>query len=158
MLFRVIAGSKNLGLPHIPDFNSPEIPPVGYGGLSYTIDQAGRRHCAYRAFLPADLARHRASNLHICTETIAEKLDLQSTSDGDCITSAVRARSTRGGLSQVKIINVVKEVVLSAGAFGSPRLLMLRCVHLLSHPCQVINKALAVLVRLHISRSTTSKS
>lgn len=115
---RTISACENLGLPYIDDINSPSHPPFGCGRLHFTRDNNAHRSSTYHAFLPKQLAIRRKSNLHICTGTIVEKLDInaQRKVQGVYLSSG---RST-------KLVRVVREVVLSAGPFASPQILMLR--------------------------------
>jgi choline dehydrogenase len=114
---RTIAACENIGLPYIDDINSPAHPPFGCGRLHFTRDNNAHRNSTYHAFLPKELALRR-KNLHICTGTIVEKLDVDSRRN-------VRGVYLSDGRS-TRVVRAVKEVVLSAGPFASPQILMLR--------------------------------
>ncbi|KAI8977857.1 alcohol oxidase [Trametes punicea] len=125
----VLEAAKELGLPYIPDINSPSHPPFGCARLDVTIDENAHRHSTDRAFLPKKLAleRMRAGQLHICTGTIVERLVTERTAEGELVVTGVVVGPTVEGKhrSKPRTIRVRKEVVLSAGPFGSPQILML---------------------------------
>ncbi|KAI0349844.1 alcohol oxidase [Trametes cingulata] len=126
-----VEAAKAVGLPYIPDVNSPTHPPFGCARLHFTIDERAHRHSTYHAFLPKALAieRARAGRLHICTETIVERLETERTGTGELVVTGVvlgPAVEPKGGNGmKTRTIRVRKEVVLSAGPFGSPQILML---------------------------------
>jgi choline dehydrogenase len=77
------------------------------------IDARGRRHSSARAYLRP--ARHRA-NLQVWTQALTQRVLLEGG-------RAVGVEVARGG--RVLRVRARREVVLSAGAYGSPQLLML---------------------------------
>ena len=99
-----------------PDFNGPELEGAGY----YQVTQfhegpaKGERCSAAAAYLNRDV-RHRP-NLTILTKAQARRVVMQ---DGRATGVEVRR------IGQVQVIEAAREVILSAGAFGSPQLLML---------------------------------
>lgn len=104
------ATARALGLDECPDFNVAA--PEGFGIPDCTI-RKGRRASTMRAFVDPVAGRHNLSVLAGCT---ARRVLLK---DG----RATGLEVERGG--QVRRIMCRGEVVLSAGAFGSPQLLML---------------------------------
>ncbi|KAH7884903.1 alcohol oxidase [Phlebopus sp. FC_14] len=115
-----------LGLPRIPDLNDPGYPPVGWARVPITRDANGHRHSTFRAFLPPPLAQARRNNLHICPNAIVERLEFDE-KNGELVVRSVVVGPTdvqSGHQSAIHIL-VRREVVLSAGAFGSPQILML---------------------------------
>ncbi len=118
------------------DFNGPEQEGVGL----YQVTQAhggpdkGTRCSAAAAYLPdAVLAR---ANLTVLTRAMAQKVEMQ---DGRA--AGVRIRHQ----GRVKLVQAGREVILSAGAFGSPQLLMLSGIgprdELAQHGIEVVHEA-----------------
>ncbi|MBD9375077.1 GMC family oxidoreductase N-terminal domain-containing protein [Rhizobium sp. ARZ01] len=105
-----IRAGKECGYNHNPDFNGPS--QEGFGAYQL-FQREGRRLNAGRAYLQEG---PRLPNLCILAETQAERILF---SDGRA--NAVRLR--RG--TQSFDVTARREIVLSAGAFGSPQLLML---------------------------------
>lgn len=105
----LVAAADDLGIPHCEDLNGPE--PYGICNSPYTIVD-GRRQSAVNAFL--DPARDRP-NLEIAADTAARRLVL----DGDRVTG-VEVEGPGG-----RRVVAADRVVLSAGAYHSPHLLLL---------------------------------
>lgn len=95
-------------IPSIPDLNAPARTGVG---VRQVTQKGGERHSAARAYL--DPARGRP-NLHIVTEALTQKVLF----DG---LRAVGVRIQHGG--EVRDLKARREVILSAGAYGSPNIL-----------------------------------
>ena len=126
---RAVAASEALGLPYIPDINSPSSPPFGCGRLYFTIDENSKRSSAYHAFLPSALVRARQANLHICTNALVEKVDIERLPDGRALARGVTLLSQSGpNPEKRRHVRATREIILSAGPFGSPHILMLRYV------------------------------
>ncbi|KAF9067311.1 alcohol oxidase [Rhodocollybia butyracea] len=120
----VLEASKAAGLPNISDINSPEQPVVGCGLLHFTRDQHQHRSSTYSAFLPLELVVQRTSRLHILTNTEAIKLRTRARlGPGRFLVQGVELKS-RADAKQ-RYIQARKEVILCAGPFGSPHVLML---------------------------------
>jgi choline dehydrogenase len=98
------------GVPYVEDYNVGITEGVG---LSQATQRNGLRHSVSRAYLHP--ARHRP-NLKILTGTRA--LDL-IVAGGRCVGLAVARGQT------VSILRAEREIILSAGAIGSPKLLLL---------------------------------
>ncbi|EIW52847.1 alcohol oxidase [Trametes versicolor FP-101664 SS1] len=123
-----VRAAESIGLPYIPDVNSSTHPPFGCARLHFTIDENAHRHSTYHAFLPKDLALWRASvgRLHVCTGTIVERLVTERMEGGELmVTGVVLGPTYEGKGVKTRTIKVRREVVLSAGPFGSPQILML---------------------------------
>lgn len=97
------------GISALDDLNAPS--PEGAGFLQFTIKN-GQRHSAASAFLMPVLKR---PNLHVLTGALVEQIVVE---DG----VAVGVKYSFGGRS---ITASAREVILSAGAIDSPKLLML---------------------------------
>jgi choline dehydrogenase len=93
--------------------------PVGIASLMQTTTRNGRRSSTYRAFIEGE-AEHRA-NLTIIAGAQAARVVLRESS-GKTAATAVEYRTPDG---QIHTASALKEVILSAGAVGSPHLLML---------------------------------
>jgi choline dehydrogenase-like flavoprotein len=105
-----IQAGEQSGYPRVLDFNATESPGLGY----YQVTQKGGQRCsAARAYITPVLGRQ---NLEVITEAHATRILL----DGK---RAVGVRYRKQG--QYHEIRATREVILSAGAFQSPQLLML---------------------------------
>jgi choline dehydrogenase len=105
-----VAGGQECDIPANPDFNGAVQDGIGF--FQRTIRQ-GRRCSAADAFLRPALAR---PNLTVLLNTLAVRIVF----DGD---RALGVEYVQDGERQ--LARAEREVVLSAGAFGSPHLLML---------------------------------
>jgi len=93
--------------------------PAGIASLMQTSTRNGRRSSTYRAFIEGEAERR--ANLTIITGAQAARVVLR-VSFGKMAATAVEYRSADG---QIHTASALKEVILSAGAVGSPHLLML---------------------------------
>jgi choline dehydrogenase len=108
---RFLAASQTAGIPRIADYNGPEQD----GASMFQVTQRnGRRFSAADAYLRPALTR---PNLEVRTRASVLGLEL----DGERVLG-VRLRKGRGG---VEVVRAQREVLLSAGAIGSPQLLLL---------------------------------
>ncbi|EFN84163.1 Glucose dehydrogenase [acceptor] [Harpegnathos saltator] len=107
-----LRAGKELGYPLMVDYNSKST--IGFSYLQTTIKN-GTRLSSNRAYL--SLARFR-KNLHVTRESTVKKVLIDRREN-----KAVGVKFTKGG----KTIRVFakNEVILCAGAIGSPQLLML---------------------------------
>lgn len=107
------------GIPR-GDYNgSDRNRPEGVASLFQTTTRDGKRSSTYHAFLKGE-AEERP-NLTILTEHLVTGLDLDK--DGDqLIATGVKCRDRTGADT---VVSARKEVILSAGAVGSPHILML---------------------------------
>ncbi|KXN89708.1 L-sorbose 1-dehydrogenase [Leucoagaricus sp. SymC.cos] len=133
----VIKSCQNLGLPYLRDINSPKEPLIGCGRLNFTRDENEYRNSTYHAFLPHKLVSQR-SNLHVLTNAVAEKL-LVDVGGGNPFVEGVQISSRFTSHRKTVVCN--QEVILCAGPFGSPQILMLSGIgpaeHLKEHKIQV---------------------
>lgn len=107
----VVAAAGQLGLPYLADINTPGRDGIGY--TQATVDRRGRRASAYRAFLKPAMKR---PNLTVITDALVHRVDINES----------RAQGVvyeKGG----QLVSAVAhdEVILSAGALQSPKLLQL---------------------------------
>lgn len=93
--------------------------PAGVASLFQTTTRKGMRSSTYRAFLAGE-AEERA-NLTIITHAHVTRIML-SDGDTDLTAKGIEYRDADGNLQQ---ISASREVILSAGAVGSPQILML---------------------------------
>lgn len=128
----VAAAMVEAGLERTEDFNSGDNAGVGY----FEVNQkAGWRWSTAKGFLRP--IRNRP-NLTIWTESQVERLIFETTADGGrrCVGATVR----RGG--DAVAVRARREVVLSAGAIGSPQILQLSGIgpaeHLKAHGIDVV--------------------
>jgi len=106
---RFVDAATSLGFERRADFNGPT--QDGFGPRQATI-RAGRRESSASAFL--DPARHRP-NLTVVTDALVRRVRFLDR-------RAVGVEIERAGC--VMTLDTQREVILSAGAFGSPALLM----------------------------------
>lgn len=106
-----IEAGVEMGLPRLTDINTPGTTGIGY--TQATVDRRGRRASSYRAFLKRALKR---PNLTVMTDALVERVTLA----GKRVTG-VQVRTSQGS----ETIAAAREVVLSAGALQSPKLLQL---------------------------------
>ena len=106
-----IDAAREMGMPILDDVNGPMLPGAGYINMNIAAD--GTRVSAARAFLRPALSR---PNLTLLLKTNVVKLNFQGTR---CVGVKI---STDGAMQDIK---ADREVILAAGAIGSPKLLML---------------------------------
>ncbi|MFZ9125855.1 MAG: GMC family oxidoreductase [Steroidobacteraceae bacterium] len=107
---RFFAACGELGLPPNPDFNGAAQEGYGYYEVTH---KNGERWSAARAFLDPVMDR---PNLKVLTNTLTERLLIEH---GTASGVHIKERSGR------RVLRARREVILSAGAFGSPQLLLL---------------------------------
>ena len=105
-----IAAAVRVGIPHIPELNGPPFEGISY--QQFTI-RRGRRDSTFTAFLKPVLHR---TNLTVITRARVMRLLLEK---GE----ATGIELLRNGRKDT--IKARREVILSAGALGSPHILML---------------------------------
>jgi choline dehydrogenase len=111
MSARLLAASAAAGIPRIADCNGPEQD----GAAMFQVTQKdGARFSAADAYLRPALAR---PNLEVRTNVTALGVELEGER-----AVGVRLRRRRGG---VEVVGAEREVLLCAGAIGTPQLLLL---------------------------------
>ncbi|MEZ5984304.1 MAG: GMC family oxidoreductase N-terminal domain-containing protein, partial [Parvularculaceae bacterium] len=102
--------ARELQLPFTDDFNGPKQEGMGY----YQVTQRGGQRCsAAVAYLHPAMTR---SNLTVISDAHAERITFEGK-------RATGVRYRRKGVSET--VSAKREVIVSAGAFQSPQLLML---------------------------------
>ncbi|KAI0753766.1 alcohol oxidase [Fomes fomentarius] len=139
---------KRAGLERCEDLSSPDMPPVGTVILDVTQDSHFQRHSLDRAFLPAFLAQERQARLKICTNTIVTRIQVEKQGE-DLRATGVHFEATATRKAGQKYYAAARrEVILCAGALGSPQLLMLSGIgpkeHLITKGVPVVRDMPAV--------------
>jgi len=106
-----IEACMECGIPFNPDFNGER--QEGTNLFQYTIKD-GKRHSTATAFLKPALSR---KNLKVLTKTLVSKIIIEG--------GQAKGIELLTGKYTTEKIFAHKEVILSAGAFGSPQILML---------------------------------
>jgi choline dehydrogenase len=106
-----LKAAREMGMPIVDDMNGPMQPGAGY--INMNIARDGLRVSAARAFLHPVLSR---PNLALLLNTDVHKVNVRGN-------RATGVRLVVDGV--VKDVNAEREVILTAGGVGSPKLLML---------------------------------
>jgi choline dehydrogenase-like flavoprotein len=143
-----IEAGEQAGYAHNRDFNGPEQEGVG----AYQVTQKnGERHSAAKAYLTPHLGR---PNLQVITDALTTRVVTDTKEGGGVRVVGVEYRG-KGGRGPLQILRLKDggEVVLSAGAFGSPQLLMLSGIgpadHLRGHGIAAVHDLPGVGQNLH---------
>jgi len=110
LVARFLGAAATLGLPRCPDFNGPE--PEGFGARQAAI-RAGRRVSGVTAYL--EPVRGRA-NLRVITDALVTRVNVTNG-------RATGIEYEQGG--ERRRLDATREVILAAGAYGSPQILQL---------------------------------
>ncbi|KAL1937370.1 hypothetical protein VTO73DRAFT_13776 [Trametes versicolor] len=122
---KVIPAIESANIAWVNDMNNPSIPAAVIGNLDVIEDKCFRRASTYRAFLPGSLAQDRKARLKVCTNTIVMRLDVAS-EDGVVRARGVHIESLNPRAAEFTYYaRARREIVLCAGALGSPQILML---------------------------------
>ncbi len=114
-----VAACEAAGIPR-GDYNGRDrLRPEGVASLFQTTTRKGKRQSTYHAFLEG--APEERENLTILTGSQVSRLVLDT--DDDAISATGVEFTDKNGAS--KVVTARKEVILSAGAVGSPHILML---------------------------------
>jgi len=142
------AAAQQAGHPLNPDFNGAQQEGVGAYQVTH---RDGERFSAAKAYLTPHLGR---PNLQVFTDALVTRV-LTARDDGGPLRAdgiEFRGRGGRGPLQTLRL-NPGGEVLLSAGAFGSPQLLMLSGIgpaeHLAEHGIAVQHDLPGVGANLH---------
>jgi choline dehydrogenase-like flavoprotein len=107
----MISASEAVGIPFVPDYNGPEQDGVA---MFQVTQKGGRRWSAADAFLRPALKR---PNLTVITGALVTGVELDGTR-----ATGVAYRDRRG---RSQVARAQREVILAAGAIGSPQILQL---------------------------------
>jgi choline dehydrogenase len=108
---RFLASCAAAGIPRIDDYNGPE---QDGASIAQVTQRNGRRWSTADGYLRPALKR---PNLEVVTGALVEGIEIE-----DGAATGVRYSPRRGGQ---QLARAEREVILSAGAIGSPQLLML---------------------------------
>jgi choline dehydrogenase len=108
---RLLAASEAAGIPRIADYNGPEQDGVS---MFQVTQRNGQRFSAADAYLRPALTR---PNLEVRTNVSVQGVELE----GERATGVRIRRGRRGS----EVVRAAREVILAAGAIGSPQLLLL---------------------------------
>ncbi|MDM7943876.1 MAG: choline dehydrogenase [Hydrogenophaga sp.] len=142
-----IEAGRQAGFAHNPDFNGPEQEGVGAYQVTH---KNGERYSAAKAYLTPNLQR---PNLQVITQALTTRVVMDTeVQPPRAVGVEIRSNGGRGPM-QVLRLKDGGEVVLSAGAFGSPQLLMVSGVgpaaHLREHGIQPVLDLPGVGANLH---------
>ena len=118
---------EKLGVATYPDLNSPNFPAVGRGTLDIVEDDNYHRHSSNRAFLPPELTRDRATRLKICCESLVTRVAFSSNNGEERAVGVYFEAANPRKAWKRYYAGARREIVVCAGALGSPQILMLRC-------------------------------
>ncbi|MFC7435966.1 GMC family oxidoreductase [Hydrogenophaga bisanensis] len=142
-----LEAGRQAGYPINDDFNGPQQEGIGVYQVTH---RNGERFSAAKAYVTPHLGR---SNLQVFTDSLTSRV-LTEVRDGQVRATGVELRGQGGrGVPQHLMLKPGGEVVLSAGAFGSPQLLMLSGIgpadHLREHGIAVVRDLPGVGANLH---------
>ena len=107
----LIEACKHIGAPWLTDITEPSV--SGAGRTQYTVDRRGKRSSSFEAFVAP--VQNRA-NLHVVTNCAVKRVVIDGTRATGVVCHVNDEETTYAARS---------EVILSAGVYGSPRLLQL---------------------------------
>ena len=114
-----VEAAEAAGIPR-GDYNGKDrFNPAGVSSAHQTNTRKGKRSSTYHAYLKGEAEARR--NLTIITGALVTRVVLEG--EGDALTAT--GIEYRDGAGTVHVVDATREVVLSAGAIGSPHILML---------------------------------
>lgn len=142
-----LEAGRQADYPINDDFNGPQQEGIGVYQVTH---RNGERFSAAKAYVTPHLGR---GNLQVFTDSLTSRV-LTEVRDGQVRATGVELRGQGGrGVPQQLMLRPGGEVVLSAGAFGSPQLLMLSGIgpadHLREHGIAVVRDLPGVGANLH---------
>ena len=95
--------------------------------MDITQDGSYRRHSTYHAFLPPKVTQERKARLKICCNTIVARVELEADKESGVLATGVHFEATQPWKAGTRYFaKARREIILCAGALGSPQILMLR--------------------------------
>ncbi|KAI0676305.1 GMC oxidoreductase [Trametes maxima] len=122
----VIRASQKAGIQPMDDLSTPSAPAAGFVRHDVSQDTAKRRHTPFHAFLPAKLVQERKARLKICRNVLVSHVEFAK--DEPDIVQATGVHFEAADYRQAGrsfYARARREVVLCAGALGSPQILQL---------------------------------
>jgi choline dehydrogenase len=116
--------SPSLGIPFIRQSNDPASPAVYCSRTDVSVNEKNQRISAFDAFLPPELVKTR-KNLTICTRTVVLSLELQDEAVGPRAVGVYIQDEAASVKAKKILVSAKREIVLSAGAIGTPQILLL---------------------------------
>ncbi|KAI1795254.1 alcohol oxidase [Ganoderma leucocontextum] len=121
----ILRALRKAGINETPDLNSPSAPAACTGPTDHIVDKSADRDSTYRAFLSPQLTQQRKSHLKICTNALVTRIELMESGNDVRATGVFfEANDPRQAMDRY-YAKARREVILCAGAFGSPQILML---------------------------------
>ncbi|KAI0690392.1 alcohol oxidase [Cerioporus squamosus] len=116
-----------LGIERVSDLNDPDVPAACTGIVDIVQDSEYHRHSTYRAFLPPSLTCNRQERLKICPNSIVSRVELVPQAEGaDVRATGVYLEASNSRKAGCRyLVRARKEVILCAGAIGSPQIMMM---------------------------------
>jgi hypothetical protein len=116
---RAAKAASDLEFLPILDMRSPLQPSIGWDRMQYTIGAEGSPQSSFRSYLPQTFVTQSVANLHIC---------IRAMTDGRLHADFVEVQSIDRRV--LRVIEAKREIFLTYGAFGTPKVLLLRLVRL----------------------------
>ena len=114
-----VAAAEAAGIP-VGDYNGRDRGgPDGVVSLLQTSTREGKRASTYHAFLEGEAEQR--TNLEVICDALVTRVLVESI-DGEHVATGVEFRTADGG---TRTVTARREVIVSAGAIGSPQILML---------------------------------
>jgi choline dehydrogenase len=110
---RFLQAAEDAGIPYVDDYNGPE---QDGAALAQVTQHNGRRWSAYDAYV-RPVRKQRRPNLVVVPGVTVEGVEIEGGR-----ATGVRCRNRRG---REDVLRPQREIILAAGAFASPQLLML---------------------------------
>ena len=112
----------------MPDANAADVPAAHIATLDVIQDRKYHRHSTFLAFLPPQLTQERKRRLKICPNSVVWKVELAS-EGGALQATGVHFETMNSRKADFRYVaKARREVIVCAGAIGSPHVLMLRFV------------------------------
>ncbi|CDO68788.1 GMC oxidoreductase [Trametes cinnabarina] len=116
----ILQATENLGIPVTDDFNTCE-GTIGAGPFAAAVDEKHERSSTATAYLTSDVLRR--PNLTVAVTVMTERILFAQTPEGAPRAVGIQVSSRRSGPRFA--VGASKEVIVCAGAIGSPQLLQL---------------------------------